>query len=120
MYSAYIVKRTQIYLEEEQDRKLALRASAARVTKQIGPITVDPILKATLLRGQAQSRVAGNACTIGSDLAYGSGYAADVNLLNAGDDFMKALVKTSAPDPARSRCSRQVSGNDGSISQSWR
>ncbi|MFL5798920.1 MAG: ribbon-helix-helix protein, CopG family [Actinomycetota bacterium] len=27
------MKRTQIYLEEEQDRKLGLRASAARVTK---------------------------------------------------------------------------------------
>jgi Domain of unknown function DUF11 len=81
--------------------EMAAPPSAARITKQIGPITVDPILKATLLRGQAQSRVAGNACTIGSDLAYGSGYAADVNLLNAGDDFIKALVKTSAPDPQR-------------------
>lgn len=33
MYALYIVKRTQIYLEEEQDRKLSRRASSAGVTK---------------------------------------------------------------------------------------
>jgi hypothetical protein len=82
--------------------EMAAPPSAARITKQIGPITLDPILKATLLRGQAQSRVANNACTMGSDLAYGLGYAADLNLLNAGDDFVKALVKTSAEGPERS------------------
>src|SRR5438874_1347097 len=82
--------------------EMAAPPSAARVTKQIGPVTLDPILKATLLRGQAQSRVAENACTIGSDLSYGLGYAADLNLLDAGNDFVKALVKTSAEGPERS------------------
>jgi hypothetical protein len=33
MYDTYIVKRTQIYLETEQDRKLAGRAIAAGTTK---------------------------------------------------------------------------------------
>lgn len=33
MYDLYIVKRTQIYLEDEQDRKLSRRAGAAGVTK---------------------------------------------------------------------------------------
>lgn len=33
MYNLYIVKRTQIYLEDEQDRKLSKRADAAGVTK---------------------------------------------------------------------------------------
>jgi len=33
MYIAYIVKRTQIYLDEEQDRRLADRAAAAGTTK---------------------------------------------------------------------------------------
>lgn len=33
MYDLYIVKRTQIYLEEEQDLKLTRRAGAAGVTK---------------------------------------------------------------------------------------
>jgi hypothetical protein len=33
MYTAYIVRRTQIYLDEEQDRRLARRARAEGVTK---------------------------------------------------------------------------------------
>lgn len=33
MYDLYIVKRTQIYLEDEQERKLSRRAGAAGVTK---------------------------------------------------------------------------------------
>lgn len=33
MYSSYIMKRTQIYLEDEQDRRLANRAKAAGATK---------------------------------------------------------------------------------------
>ena len=33
MYILYIVKRTQIYVEERQDERLARRAAAARVTK---------------------------------------------------------------------------------------
>lgn len=33
MYSSYIMKRTQIYLEDEQDLRLARRAATAGVTK---------------------------------------------------------------------------------------
>lgn len=33
MYAAYIVKRTQIYLDEAQDARLGRRAKAARKTK---------------------------------------------------------------------------------------
>jgi predicted DNA-binding protein len=33
MYSSYIMKRTQIYLETDQDRRLAQRARAAGATK---------------------------------------------------------------------------------------
>ena len=33
MYNSYIVKRTQIYLEESQNRRLARRAAAAGTTK---------------------------------------------------------------------------------------
>ena len=93
-------ERNQLILADLAE--MAAPPSADRVTKQIGPITVDPLIKATLLRGQAQSRVASNACTIGSDLSYGSGYVADLNLLDAGADFAKAIVKTSADDPKRS------------------
>ena len=33
MYTTYIMKRTQIYIDEEQDARLALRAHAAGTTK---------------------------------------------------------------------------------------
>lgn len=33
MYAAYIVRRTQIYLDDKQDARLERRAGAARVTK---------------------------------------------------------------------------------------
>lgn len=33
MYNTYIMKRTQIYLEADQDRRIASRASATGVTK---------------------------------------------------------------------------------------
>lgn len=33
MYTSYIVKRTQIYLDEQQDERLTKRARAARTTK---------------------------------------------------------------------------------------
>lgn len=33
MYTSYIVKRTQIYLDDEQEARLARRAAAAGVTK---------------------------------------------------------------------------------------
>ena len=33
MYDTYIVKRTQIYLETDQDRRIASRATASGVTK---------------------------------------------------------------------------------------
>lgn len=33
MYSSYIMKRTQIYLDQDQDRRLATRARSAGVTK---------------------------------------------------------------------------------------
>ena len=51
----------------------------ALVTTQVGPVNVDPIVSASLLRGQAQSK-ANAACTTGTDLSYGLGYAADLGL----------------------------------------
>jgi predicted DNA-binding protein len=33
MYNTYIMKRTQIYLEADQDRRIAIRATASGVTK---------------------------------------------------------------------------------------
>jgi uncharacterized repeat protein (TIGR01451 family) len=48
---------------------------------EVGPVDVAPLVHASLLRGQAQSK-ANSACTTGTDLSYGLGYAADLGLIN--------------------------------------
>ena len=65
-------------------------------TTQVGPVDVKPLLGATLLRGQAQSK-ANAACTTGTDLSNGLGYAADLGLL--GDP--NAAIDTTTTDPER-------------------
>jgi uncharacterized repeat protein (TIGR01451 family) len=55
--------------------------STQLVTTEVGPVNVPPLVTASLLRGQAQSK-ANSACTTGTDLSYGLGYAADVGLIN--------------------------------------
>src|SRR5581483_2024349 len=65
-------------------------------TTQVGPVDVKPLLGATLLRGQAQSK-ANSACTTGTDLSYGLGYASDLGLV--GDP--NPTVSSTASDPER-------------------
>jgi hypothetical protein len=54
------------------------------VTEEAGPVPADPVAYASLLRGQAAAVFDPNVCTIGQPLAYGLGFAADAQLLNAG------------------------------------
>jgi uncharacterized repeat protein (TIGR01451 family) len=68
--------------------------STQLVTKEVGPVSVAPLVSASLLRGQAQSK-ANAACTTGTDLSYGLGYAADVSLINT-------TVASAASTPDRS------------------
>lgn len=75
--------------------------TSALITKEIGPISIPEILKATLLRGQARSRSASSGCVIGSDLANGLGYVLDLDILNLGNEFAKSLVSTSHGNPER-------------------
>ena len=65
-------------------------------TTQVGPVDAKPLLGATLLRGQAQSK-ANAACTTGTDLSNGLGYAADLALV--GDP--NAAIDSTATDPER-------------------
>ncbi|MGH9008673.1 MAG: hypothetical protein ACRDYF_02365, partial [Acidimicrobiia bacterium] len=67
--------------------------STQLVTKEVGPVSVPPVVSASLLRGQAQSK-ANAACTTGTDLSYGLGYAADLGLVNS-------TVKSAAETPDR-------------------
>src|SRR5205823_12424473 len=70
---------------------LAGRAEAAAppstslVTKEVGPIKGDPLIYASLLRGQAQAAFDPNSCvTDPTNLAFGLGNVADVQLLDQG------------------------------------
>jgi len=83
--------------------------STGLITKEVGPIKIDPAAFASLVRGQAQARWNGDAtCVVGEELSSGLGYAADAQLLNLGaaspgnDPFTGALVAADAPTPARS------------------
>ena len=67
--------------------------STQLITKEVGPVDVPPLVSASLLRGQAQSK-ANAACTTGTDLSYGLGYASDVGLVSS-------TVKSTATTPER-------------------
>src|SRR5688572_8394587 len=73
--------------------------STELVTTEVGPVDASPLLSATLLRGQAQSK-ANAACTTGTDLSYGLGYAANVGLTSGL--LGSPALSTSAAPPDRS------------------
>jgi LPXTG-motif cell wall-anchored protein len=54
------------------------------VTKEAGPVPGDPLIYASLLRGQAEARWNPNFCVLGAPLGYGLGFAADAQLLDTG------------------------------------
>jgi uncharacterized repeat protein (TIGR01451 family) len=75
-------------------------------TQEVGPVNLDPLALARLLRAQAQGRAVSNGCVIGSDLGYGLGYAADLGLLdtspNSGTPGLDApLLSSTAVSPDR-------------------
>jgi hypothetical protein len=55
--------------------------STELISKQVPNVSVPPVVSADLLRGQAQAK-ASSACTTGTDLSYGLGYAANLALIN--------------------------------------
>jgi hypothetical protein len=52
------------------------------VSKQVPNVSVPGVLSADLLRGEAQAK-ANSACTTGTDLSYGLGYAANLGLIGS-------------------------------------
>ena len=67
--------------------------STALVEKQVPNVSVPPVVSADLLKGQAQAK-ANSACTTGTDLSYGLGYAANLALVNS-------TLKSAAASPDR-------------------
>lgn len=62
------------------------------ISHEVGPVDVDPLIAARLLRGQAQSRAAA-ACTTGVDLSYGQGLASNIGLVQTGSGPLLATVQ---------------------------
>ena len=71
--------------------------STALIEKQVPNVSVPPLLSADLLKGQAQAK-ANSACTTGTDLSYGLGYAANLALINT-----TVASAASSPDRAVSQ-----------------
>ncbi len=67
--------------------------STALIDKQLPNVTVPGVLTADLLKGQAQAK-ANSACTTGTDLSYGLGYAANLGLVGS-------TVRSAAETPDR-------------------
>lgn len=75
------------------------------VSNQVGPVKVNPLAYASLLRGQAEARWNEGSCVVGEPISFGQGYAADVQLVNTGADaaegFGAPVLATDAPSPER-------------------
>lgn len=78
-------------------------------------VKVDPAAYASLVRGRADARWNDDTCILGTDMTRGLGYAADVQLVDAGgntnpNEFDAPVVALDDTDPARS-VSQSVSRN---------
>ena len=74
------------------------------LTKQIGPITLNPVASASLLKGQGMTDWNNDTCVVGKPISQGLGHAADVRVLNIGAPALPAgpaLLATAASGPQR-------------------
>lgn len=82
--------------------------SVGPITNEVGPLKIDPVAYASLVRGQAQANWnADSTCVVGENISSGLGYVADAQVLNLGgpsagnDPFPGSAVATDAPTPER-------------------
>ncbi|HET9443912.1 MAG TPA: hypothetical protein VFO65_11350, partial [Acidimicrobiales bacterium] len=94
------------------------------VGRQIGPVNLNPLLWASLLRGTAETAFDPTTCAVGRPIAFGQGEVAKVQLLNTGGvkpngEFVAPLLETSLPEDrnvAQSRTfSYLVANGDGTF-----
>jgi hypothetical protein len=64
--------------------------SPGLVSAEFTPVNVDPIVNASLLRGQAQPVFSDSVCVLGQPISYGLGYAANAKLVNSGPNSVLA------------------------------
>lgn len=76
------------------------------VRSEIGPVKLEGIAYAGLLRGEAQARFRSDLnCSLGQPISFGNGFAAGVQLVGNGgaanDPFTSSLLATSGTNPER-------------------
>lgn len=82
-------------------------ASTELVRREVPPINVNPLVYASLLRGESRALAEPDVCgLVGSNLAQGKAYVADVQLLNSGQvapdqRFSAPVVALDAPSVER-------------------
>ncbi len=103
--------------------------NAAPVTTGAGPIDIDPLVWADLLRGQAAAAVADDGCALGTDASNGHAYIADAQLLDtAASAAQQQTNASSAPaqpqvtpqEPAHDPATAQLSQLVGTVKQEAR
>lgn len=65
------------------------------VSKQIGPISLDPVLEAQLLQGTAQANWATGGCVLGTPISQGTGEAENLGLVGTSGSNPMGTVGTS-------------------------
>jgi hypothetical protein len=78
--------------------------TAPLLNNELGPLALDPLAYASLVRGQARPAWSDHTCVIGRPSAFGLGYVADLQLLNLGGPgpggtFAQPLVAADAGNP---------------------
>lgn len=92
--------------------------NVAPVTTGAGPIDIDPLVWADLLRGQASAAVADDGCALGTDASNGHAYVADAQLLDTAASAAQQQTSTSAaPAPPQAAPQQPASDPAAQISQ---
>jgi LPXTG-motif cell wall-anchored protein len=86
--------------------EVAAPPNVAGVSREIGPVDLDPLAWADLLRGEAFARTGDPPCGPIDDISRGLAYVTDVQLLDTassgvGDGLESPVVALNASDPAR-------------------
>lgn len=77
------------------------------ITNEFGPVPLNPVAYASLLRGQARARSISDGCALGTDASYGLGSASQVQLIDAGGgsadgpELEQPLISLDAAEPDR-------------------